>query len=166
VKKLIIALTGTPGTGKSSVAKLLRKKFRVIDLNRLIVRKKFFKAYDKKRKCWVADLKKVEKYLKERLKESEDVIIESHLAHLLSPRLIDIVIVLRCKPEELEKRLKRKKWNSEKIRENVEAEMIDLIAIEAEKLHEKVFEIDTTSSSLKKIAKEIEKIIKREHECS
>ena len=139
---MIIALTGTPGCGKTTISKKLSKKYEIIDLNKMIKSKKLYDSYDRKRKTYVVDVKKIDKYVKG-LKG--DVIIDSHLSHLLNH--IDLVIVLRCKPSILEKRLKNKKWNKEKIRENIEAEMIGLISWEARQRYKKVFDVDTSKSS-------------------
>ncbi len=160
---MLIALTGVPGTGKSTVAKFIRKKgYKVIALNRVIVRRKLVKGFDKKRKSWVVDSKKVENHLRKLRNKYENkiLILDSHISHLLN---VDFAIVLRCSPEELEKRLKAKRWTKRKIRENVEAEMIDLIAIEAEERlgRKRVVEIDTTGKPPEKIAEEIEKIVQK-----
>ena len=90
---------------------------------------------------------KITNFVKKRTKKG-DWIIDSHLSHLLPPKIIDKVIVLRCDPTELERRLRKKGWSRKKIQENVEAEMIGLIAWEARK-HRKVLEID--SKEIKKI---------------
>ena len=158
---MIIALTGTPGTGKSTVAKLLRKKgYKVISLNRVIVSRKLVTGFDEKRKSWIADFEKIEKYLDRMRKKHTLLILDSHISHLLN---VDFAIVLRCSPEELEKRLKKKRWSKEKIRENIEAEMIDLIAVEAEEKlgKERVYEIDTTKKSPEEAVKKMEKVLEK-----
>lgn len=161
-KQKVIALTGTPGTGKSSAAKILKKKeFAVIELNSEIKRHRLYSGYDRKRKTHVADFGKIEKFLKKELKqkeyESKTIIIDSHLSHLLPSRIVDAVVVLRCEPAVLEKRLKKKDWNAEKIRENAEAEIIGLIEYEARKRHRKVFVIDATKVSPEQAAGKIRK---------
>jgi len=139
---MIIALTGTPGCGKTTISKKLSKKYEIVDLNKMIKDKKLYDSYDRKRKTYIVDVKKIDKYIKN-LKGN--VIIDSHLSHLLNH--IDLVIVLRCKPNILESRLKKKKWNDcNKIRENVEAEMISLISWEARQRYKKVFDVDTSKS--------------------
>ena len=153
-------MTGTPGTGKSSAAKILKKKgFAVIVLNSEIKRHKLYSSYDRKRKTYVVDFGKIEKFLKKELKQekyqNKIALIESHLSHLLSPKIVNAVIVLRCEPAVLEKRLKRKGWNAEKIRENTEAEIIGIIEYEARRKHRKVFVIDTTNLKPEKIAERI-----------
>lgn len=164
-KPFVIALTGTPGTGKSKVARMLKKKgFAIIDLNRVIRMRKLYSRYDKKRKTYVANMKKSEKFLRMELKsgkhKNKTIIVDSHLSHLLPANLIDIVIVLRCDPEELEKRLKKKGWNAEKIRENAEAEIIGLIEYEARKKHGKVFAIDSTKLKPEQVAEKVIRAMK------
>lgn len=136
-----IAVTGTPGTGKSLLSKKLAKKlgFSYIGLNDVIKKNKLYESYDRKRKTYVVDTKKLRSYFK---KIKGNVIIDSHLSHLFDN--MDLVIVLRCSPKTLEKRLKKKKWSNAKIHENIEAEMIGLISWEARQRYKNVFDIDTT----------------------
>ncbi len=154
---MIIALTGTPGCGKTRVAKLLAKtRFVHIDLNKLIAKEKLYSGWDKKRKTWIADIDKVEKFIKAEIKKyGRSVVIDSHISHLLPASFVDIVVVLRCDPQELEKRLKRKRWNKNKVQENCEAELIGLILFEARKKHKKVLEIDTTGRTPKQVARKL-----------
>jgi len=72
--------------------------------------------------------------------------IEGHLSHRVD---LDYCIVLRTRPEVLEKRLKKRGYSEEKIRENVEAEAMDVILSEAYQ-RTKVYEIDTTEKTLRK----------------
>lgn len=165
-KYFAIALTGTPGTGKTGIARILKKKgFAEINLNREIRKHKLYSGYDRKRKTYVADMKKVEKFLKKELKseryKNRQVIIDSHLSHLLLSSIVNAVIVLRCDSEELEKRLIKRRWGREKVRENVESEIIGLIEYEARKKHEKVFVVDTTKLAAEQVARIIEQYLTR-----
>ena len=61
----LLAITGTPGTGKTTIAKLLHKKIknsRIISIKSLA--KKCSCGYDKKRGCWIVDEKKLRKEIK------------------------------------------------------------------------------------------------------
>ena len=61
-----IAITGTPGTGKTSVANHLREKgFNVIDLSKLAIENSFLSGYDKKRNSRIVNIDKVNDYLSE-----------------------------------------------------------------------------------------------------
>lgn len=160
---MLIGLTGTPGTGKTSVSKLLakRRQWKVIHLNDLIKEEHLYTEVDEKRDAVVADMELVRSRLPELIdemeKESEDkvVILESHLAHYIT----DIVIVLRAYPPELKTRLEKRGYSEEKVNENAEAESIDLILAEAFEWCDKVFEVNTTGKTEEETAGDVEKII-------
>src|SRR3989304_58416 len=67
--------------------------------------------------------------------------LKAHYSHRMG---VNLVIVLRCRPSALRKRLEARGWPSEKVRENVEAEAIDVILQEAVARHPFVYEIDTS----------------------
>jgi len=148
-----ISISGTPGTGKTVVSKKLAKqmKYKLIELNKDIKTKKLYDSYDKKRKCFVVDVKKINSYFK-KIKE-KDIIVDSHLSHTLIG--LDKIFVLRCKPNVLEKRLHKKRWNKEKIRENLEAEYISLISWEARQINKNVYDVDNTRSKALNTIKQI-----------
>ncbi len=152
---MIIAITGTPGVGKSVVAKKLSKLigYESLDLNKIIKKEKLYSGYDSKRKSYVVDIRK----LKSRLIMGNDTIIDGHLAHFLKA---DKVFVLRCAPKVLIRRLAKKKWNKAKVEENLEAELIGVIATEARERYKKVYDVDTTRKSPAAVARLIAKIIK------
>lgn len=153
-----IALTGTPGTGKTMVAELLRKKGYAVEKFDEIG-KDYIIGYDRKRGCNIVDVEGVDKFFRKK-KEKGVLFIEGHLSHLLS---VDVVIVLRCNPYKLEEGLKEKGWNRRKIMENVEAEALDIILCQACNIHgeEKVYEIDTTGKKIDEVLKEIEEMVEK-----
>jgi adenylate kinase len=156
---MLIGLTGTPGTGKTSVSRLLEKRrgWKVIYLNELIKDEHLYTEVDEKRDAVIADMELVRKRLAEITdgRENEVIILESHLAHHIS----DVVIVLRTYPPELETRLKTRGYSEEKIKENIEAEALDVILVEAFEWCKKVFEINTTGKSIEEVGQDIETII-------
>jgi len=145
--RLIIAVSGTPGTGKSVFARALARKLdaRLVDLNALIKRKKLFKLdVDGVR---IADLLGIRVEFAKTMKNSNtSIVAEGLLSHLLPRKLLTHVIVLRTRPRVLEKRLRARKYSNAKLRDNLEAEALSIILWEA--VHEhgaaKVYEIDTT----------------------
>ena len=156
---MLIGITGTPGTGKTSVTKLLENNpfYQVIHLNELIKEEKLYSEVDTGRDCVVADMDLVY----DRVLELQDkfyavTIVDSHLSH----HIADIVIVLRTSPAVLKGRLEMRNYSIEKVRENLEAEALDIILAEAVEWCEKVFEIDTTSIDTEKTLRAIERIIK------
>jgi adenylate kinase len=56
---MIIAITGTPGTGKTTVASILKKKgFIVVDLKQVAFDNDFIIGIDKERNSSIVDVKK------------------------------------------------------------------------------------------------------------
>lgn len=153
---MIIAITGTPGTGKSRAARILAKRTGcdLLGLNREIVERKLYSSYDRRRKTFVADMAKVRKFVKQYARGKRCVLVDSHLSHDIGA---SVVIVLRCRPDVLGRRLKKRGWAIAKIRENVEAERIGVIRSEAKG---RVFEIDTTRLTPQRAATAMERVLK------
>lgn len=154
---MIITLTGTPGTGKTTIAeKLTEEELDTVHLTEFLEER------------GIGEIKNGEREvpIQEMVKEIEnenfdgDTVIEGHLSHHLSS---DICIVLRCQPDILEDRLSDRDYSDQKIQENVEAEALDIILSEAVGEQDVVIEIDTTGKSVEETVDEIlDKLDKRE----
>lgn len=163
---MIIALTGTPGTGKTTVCEILRehsqyrKQYSIIDLNRIVLDEKLYTGKDEARDTYEADMEKLEERVKKEIDarpHEQDIIMEGHLSHLLPA---DAVIVLRAHPVALRKRLgKKRKYLFQKVRENANAEALDVILVESVEKHKKVFEIDSTNANPLAVVKSVISII-------
>ena len=70
-----------------------------------------------------------------------------------------MAVILRCNPLELRKRLAAKGWSENKILENVQAEVLDVIKIEAHESLDKVYELDTTAKSPEEVTDLFEAIM-------
>ncbi|MCK5397849.1 MAG: adenylate kinase family protein [Thermoplasmata archaeon] len=151
---MYIILTGTPGTGKTTVAKILASRgYATITVEELAREHGCLEEVDKDLEVDVDALAKVIS------QPEEPIILEGHLAHFLPGQMN---IVLRCHPDIIRTRLEARGYDSEKIRENVEAEAIDIILSESINKCLFVFEIDATKLPLDKIADSIERIMNGE----
>jgi len=142
-----VAVSGTPGTGKSVFAHTLAKKLdaQLVDLNALIKKRKIYKKDADG--TLIAGQVKVRAEFARLIKSLRGpVVVEGLLAHFLQPKYISHVVVLRTKPSVLEKRLRKRGYSMKKIKDNVESEALSIILWEAVKVHgaKKVHEIDTT----------------------
>ncbi|MCU0852651.1 MAG: adenylate kinase family protein [Thermoplasmata archaeon] len=152
-----IAVTGTPGVGKTSACSKLAgmQVYRVYDL---VEEFDAVTGYDRKRKTKEVDVAKLAKAVS---KMEGDMVLEGHFSHMLKP---DLAIVLRCSPKVLEKRLRKKGWDEKKVRENVEAEAVDVVLIETLENVPEVFEIDTTDMKPESVARAIKRIVSGERQ--
>lgn len=146
-----IALTGTPGTGKTTLAGLL--PYPVIDINALVKAGMNF-GIDPVRGCLDADMDALADHLA-KLDRDETIILEGHFSH----HFADWSIVLRLSPSVLGPRLEARGYSAPKIRENLEAEALDVILVEAVELCTRVDEIDTTEKSPEEVAELVTEIV-------
>jgi len=157
----IVALSGTPGCGKTTVSKEIVKKInaKFISLNKLAIEQGFIKKYDEKRATHVIDFKRLIPYLIKEIKTQSEkpleiLIVEGHFSDIIPDELIDFAIILRCHPDILAARLKARDYKKEKIIENVQAEILAncLNYFLQKKLKEPLLEIDTSHISIHDLA--------------
>jgi len=156
-----LALTGTPGTGKSTVAKILANRgIKVIELGDLAKAKGLLGKLDRRRNTHEVDIVRLDRAANE-IDASGTVLLVGHLSHLVSS---DMVIILRCRPSVLANRLRSRGYPDEKVAENAEAEALDVILVESVETGREVYEIDTTAISSEEAADAVMKILAGEKE--
>ncbi|MBE27591.1 MAG: toxin [Euryarchaeota archaeon] len=141
------ALTGTPGTGKTTISALLQ--------NDLISLSDYYEEFSDGRAKdgeWVVNIKRLESSIE----SLEWEVAEGNFSHQLN--IVDKVIVLRCDPAVLVNRLKERNYSNKKIRENLEAEAMGIIYSETVRNYgiENLIQVDTS----KKTSKECSIIIR------
>lgn len=142
-----VALTGTPGTGKSSVAARLGPAVRAVEVADLALA---VGAGRRRGSSVEVDLPRLRRALRRPGALAELDVVVGHLAHLLPVRS---AIVLRCHPSELLARLRRaRRGTAADRRENYLCEATDLVLVEALGTGIPVYEIDSTGCSVHAVA--------------
>ena len=152
-----IFITGTPCTGKTTIASKLNG--RLIKINDLARSHDFILGVDEDKGYQIIDIDKLSEYIYHLIQNSnETLIFEGHVSHLCDGA--DKVIVLRVRPEILEKRLMKRNYSDSKIRENLEAEALGVCSAEAyDKYTDKVYEVDVSDLSIEKAVNLVNDII-------
>lgn len=158
MKKLRFVITGNPGVGKHTTAKIVAEKINaeIIDINDVAIDNN---ATGKKTDLGLdVDVKRLVRLLEKLLEAERDLVIVGHLApYVLKPVGISLVAVLRRSPYELEKTLKKRGYSVNKVRENVASEILGTSLYDSLKTFgkRKVAEFDTTGKNPKETADEI-----------
>ena len=151
----IIVISGTPGVGKSTLAKLLaqQRHAQLLELSKFVKLQRLYRKYDKSARSYVIDQTRVrrelEKYF-EAHKQEEVIFVAHSLGGFFPPTRRTLALVIRLDPLVLTRRLRRRGWSRKKIWENVESELIDLPLYEAVKAlgRAKVLELDATGKGM------------------
>ncbi|KAF8818523.1 TAF9 Rna polymerase II, TATA box binding protein (TBP)-associated factor isoform 2 family protein [Cardiosporidium cionae] len=139
-----ILVTGTPGVGKSSVCREVAEYtgMKYIELSRAIEDNKLYREWDDEMNCSIFDEDLVTDYLEDFLIPG-NVIVDFHGCDFLDPLLFDAAFILRTENGILYKRLEQRSYSVEKIQQNIECEIFQVILDEAFETfpEDKIFEL-------------------------
>lgn len=159
MKPTLIIISGTPGTGKSTLAQALAKKLGYERLNLHNHYKTISTGYNKKKQAYDIDKQKFITLVRKKLSSAKKgLIIDSHISHLLPGKLVGLCIVLTCSNlKVLQKRLQKRKYSPQKIRENLDAEIFQICLMEALERGHRIQVFDTNALKPPTIIKTITK---------
>ncbi|XP_014216877.1 adenylate kinase isoenzyme 6 [Copidosoma floridanum] len=133
-----ILITGTPGVGKSEMAKLLaeRTSFTWLDVSKLAQEHKCLDGYDEEYQCPVLDDDKLLD-LMEPMMSNGGKIVDYHGSDFFPERWFDIVFVLRTNNTILYDRLVARGYSGKKLRDNIDCEIFQTILDETKESYKK-----------------------------
>jgi adenylate kinase len=178
---LTIALTGTPGTGKTELSRKLEAEgYRILHITEFVKKHNIPSERDDERDCDVIDMDALEnavfeyqQRVREEFNQKYDsngltlqdlhkspehlpvLLVESHLAHYLC----DLSVVLRTHPYTLKDRLNERGYSDKKVMENVLAESIDVVLCDCFDYCRRVYEIETTNLTVDETADCLKELI-------
>ncbi|MEM3227614.1 MAG: AAA family ATPase [Candidatus Micrarchaeaceae archaeon] len=146
----IIAITGTPGVGKTRLSFLIKKKCgcaKVVEINKILLSHNAFSGVDESG-AKIADMPRLNRAVAKELlrysKRSCAIVLVGHLAPELKLKY-DMAIVLRSSLKKLEARLEKRGYSRKKISENLIAEGLDYCGESISKKCAEVYEVETAS---------------------
>ena len=151
----MIVITGNPGVGKHTVAKLLAKRLdsKLIDINKVAIQKG---VVEKNKETLDVDVKKLKKTLEKII--TKNSIVVGHLApYVVSRKQVKLAIVLRRNPYRLVSVYKKRKYSHQKSVENLGSEILGVIYHDSVTKFgsDRTLQIDTTGKSASTIVKKI-----------
>tara|TARA_B110001452_G_C15121694_1_gene390947 strand:+ start:371 stop:904 length:534 start_codon:yes stop_codon:yes gene_type:complete len=151
-ERVSVAITGTPGTGKTTLCEALEKSFSVLSLQELAEQYGCLDTVDAVDDSAPLDIH----LLAEKWHNDGEGItfIDGHLSHLLE---VDAIVILRCNPIQLKQRLESRAYSQPKTAANVEWEMLsgtwsELLEFEIEA---PILELDSTSLTIEEMKSQI-----------
>ena len=152
--KKVIVITGTPGTGKTTISGLLKgrmKNAELIKANDLVKSLRLYTSRAKEGE-FVVNMPKLKGELERRIKKSraETIILEGHILCDIKIKGA-IAIVIREHLKTTEKRMKLRHYSKKKIEDNIVSEAVDYCGINAENNYSKVYEVMGGRSAVRNI---------------
>uniref|UniRef100_A0A7J3ZKW8 Putative adenylate kinase n=1 Tax=Fervidicoccus fontis TaxID=683846 RepID=A0A7J3ZKW8_9CREN len=157
----VAIITGVPGTGKTTVANAIGSRIgaQVVRVAELALKRELVAEYDFEHKTSTVDLDKLKPALLEEIRKLAEegknlIIVDSVFPCVLDNELVELVVVLRADPNVLRERLEKRKWPLIKVRENIEAEVLETVKTEALECFEesKLLEVkNNTKTDLERI---------------
>lgn len=156
-----IILTGTPGCGKTSHASLLIQQvpeLRNFNISDFAKEKGCIDGHDEVRASDIVDEDKLLDALEPEL-ELGGAIVDWHVCEIFPERLIDLVIVLRCDNSILFERLTKRGYSENKVQENLDVEIMDMLIQEANDSYKQELVIELRSDDIDQIEENVGRII-------
>ncbi|KAJ3168268.1 hypothetical protein HDU88_001708 [Geranomyces variabilis] len=158
-----ILVTGTPGTGKTTTCELLAiacqhtTPLAHIEVGQLVKERHLHSGFDDEFQSWLLDEDMVVDEL-EPLMQQGGQIVDHHGCDFFPQRWFDLVVVLRANNEVLYPRLEKRNYPINKIQENIECEIMQVVLEEAHASYEPQIILEMRSESVADMESNVERI--------
>ncbi|BBN18448.1 adenylate kinase [Marchantia polymorpha subsp. ruderalis] len=133
-----VLVTGTPGTGKTSTCALLASATRLnhINIGELVQGLELHDGWDDQLQCLVINEDLVIDHLEEKMSAGGNV-VDYHGCDFFPERWFDVVVVLQTKTAVLYDRLSNRGYMDQKLQNNIECEIFQVLLEEARESYNK-----------------------------
>lgn len=155
-----ILISGTPGTGKTTLGRELaqRSNLNYINISEFAKEEELFEGYDEKRECQIIDEDRVVDELESKIGEGGNI-VDYHGSEFFPERWFDAVFVLRTDNTILYERLESRGYAKDKIEENVQCEIFQTLLEEAKDSYEDNIVHELPSNSPDDMEKNLEQLL-------
>jgi adenylate kinase len=154
-----VFITGTPGTGKSSLAAAIGDRFSIPVFNVALKAKLMglVESHDEERDADVIDEASIERIAQAIERKHDDFVLEGHLVHYAAPREGDGVVMIcaMCPIEILKDRLEERGYSEAKVRDNLDSEIFQVCRTEAEEAGWEVLLYDSSKLEPDEFARDL-----------
>jgi len=144
-----ILITGTPGTGKSTLAELVLEStgLHYINVSELVKERGLHEGFDQEFQSYILDDDKVVDELEDMISKGGNL-VDFHSCDLFPERWFDLVLVLRTDNTILYDRLEKRGYLQKKITENIDCEIFQVILEEARESYPNEIVIELQSNTI------------------
>ncbi|KAI9594265.1 AAA domain-containing protein [Syncephalis fuscata] len=156
-----ILITGTPGTGKTTLSELvaLALDYKHINASELVKEQSLHDGYDEEFDTYILNDDKLCDALEESLgAASGGYIVDFHSCDVFPERWFDLVVVLRVDNTVIYDRLEERGYSQHKISENVECEIMQVVLEEARESYKEEIVVDLQSDTVEQMESNAERI--------
>ena len=152
-----VFITGTPGTGKSSLAAAIGDRFSIPVFNVGLKAKVMglVESHDDEYDADVIDEASVERIAQAIERKHDEFVFEGHMVHLAKPRDGVIMLCATCPIEILKDRLVERGYSEAKVRDNLDSELFQVCRIEAEEAGWEVLVYDSSVNEPDEFARDL-----------
>ncbi|PIK50582.1 putative adenylate kinase isoenzyme 6 [Apostichopus japonicus] len=154
-----ILITGTPGTGKSTLGQELAQRLSLTYLNvgDVAKEKELYEEWDEEYNCPVLDEDRLIDELEDTV-SAGGCIVDYHSCEFFPERWFDFIYVLRAATATLYERLERRGYSGRKLDENIQCEIFETILEEAKESYLPSIVMEMQSNTPQDMEQNMEKI--------
>ncbi|OWY94712.1 Adenylate kinase [Phytophthora megakarya] len=156
-----ILVTGTPGTGKTSMCQQLAERSHLLshlNVGDLVKERGLHTGRDEEFDCFVLDEDKVCDEMEDMMAEGGKV-VDFHTCDFFPERWFDLVVVLRVDNTTLFDRLQKRGYTEKKVSENVECEIMEVVLQEARESYAAEIVQELPSRTVEDMESNIERVL-------
>lgn len=162
-----VLITGTPGTGKTSLATLIAERLgdgaKHVNVGEVAQQSKCYEGRDEELDTNILDEDKLLDILETVFQEAEDdnisCVADFHVCEIFPERWFDLVLVLRTRTEVLYDRLQARGYNDKKRDENMQSEIMQVILDEARESYDPAIVHEVPSNTLEDMESNVQRVL-------